>query len=181
MESLDFGNVGIHSHESTERNSKIVSKSAFFSSLIFKIVNKFWVLSVLSGQYILKLENWSIDFNTSVFFENLDNRVDNLSPDGHLVRKVITSSFWAFYLKLVFLAFCFCLVSFVSLLLLGILCLGWFIFCWKWLISLPQQFTHFISCKDLGGLLLWLIGWLCLSQKIFGRKKSWDLIFGHEV
>ena len=40
VESFDFLDVGVVSHEASERNSQIVSEGAFFSSLVFQVVDQ---------------------------------------------------------------------------------------------------------------------------------------------
>ena len=60
--------------------------------MVFEVVDEFGVLSVFSCEHILQFEDWSVNFNCTVLLKNLDDAVDNLSSDGHLMRVEVTGA-----------------------------------------------------------------------------------------
>ena len=106
VESLDFRNVCVHGHESCKWDCQVVSEGAFLSALVLKVINKFRVFTIFSSQDILEFENGSVNFYTTVFLENFDDRIDDFSSDGHLVGVVISGTFGALDFKFMrFLSF----------------------------------------------------------------------------
>ncbi len=185
MESLDFWNVSVHCHESCKWDCQVVSEGTFLSSLILKVINKFWVFTILSSQNILELKNWSINLYTTMFLENFDDCIDDFSSDGHLVRVVISGTFGALNFKFMrFLPFCFLslfgsILFWLFWLLFRLLCLGFL--CWKRNISQFEKLTDLIIGKGLGEFFLLLLEWLELSEEVSGWDEALNLIFWHEV
>lgn len=68
--------------------------------MVLQIVDQLRVFSVFSGEDLLQLEDWSVDFHSSVLLEDVRNGIDDLPPYGHLIRIVIPGSFRWLYLKL---------------------------------------------------------------------------------
>jgi hypothetical protein len=120
-----------------------------------------------------------------VFLENLNNGIDNFSSDGHLMREVISGTFWALDFKFMWLfsfGFLWLFGSFLLWLfglLLGLLWVGFL--CWKGNILQFEKLTDLIVGKSLSAFFGLLLEWFGLREKVSGWEESVDLIFWHEV
>lgn len=68
--------------------------------MVLKIVDQFGIFSVFASEDLLQFEDWSVDLHSSVFFEDIRDSIDDLPPDGHLIRIVIPGTFRRLDLKL---------------------------------------------------------------------------------
>ena len=96
---VDFGDVeafdllkALRSHVSSEGHSKIVAESKQLATLVLQVVDQLRVLSVLSSEGLLELEDRSVDLTCSMFVEDALDLVKCFLPNRHLQRGHITSA-----------------------------------------------------------------------------------------
>lgn len=99
VEPLDLFDVCVHGHKPGEGDGQVISKGALFSTLVLEVIDKLGVLTVLSHQYLLQLEDRSINLNSSMPLEDRYDNVHHPSADGHLFRVEVSGSLWTFQLK----------------------------------------------------------------------------------
>ena len=86
----------VHGHVPCKWHGQIISQGQDFTTLIFQVINKFRIFAVLPGQDFFELEYWGINGDCAVTFEHVDNPVNDLFSDCHLIRMEITGAFGGF-------------------------------------------------------------------------------------
>jgi hypothetical protein len=74
------------SHVPGEWHSQVVSQGQNLAALVLQVVDQLAVFSVLASEGLFQLEDWCIDFASTMLLKNSSDRLESLFSDRHLQR-----------------------------------------------------------------------------------------------